>query len=124
MYSSIRTLALAAAVAVSANCGEAALEDQFIVISAAWEEVGNVGHTFFFTAVNDGGTEGTFTGDEFETPTSQENPVTGTWAQSRIQFTVTRTAGATTYSGEFTSATDLLNLQSSRGGTLTIRRRQ
>ncbi|MCI0436778.1 MAG: hypothetical protein L0271_24535 [Gemmatimonadetes bacterium] len=122
-----RSILLAATLATAGGvqaCGDpATLAATFIFITNTWEDVNDPGHTFGLNSQDDGETAGQFTGTEFVSVNDNVGfPMTGSWAEGRISFTVQRATGAVTYSGVM--PTDGLNelTFTSPAGQLRIRR--
>ncbi len=104
MTRTLRSLTLIATLAAAAGqtaCADpATLAATFILITNTWDDVANPGHTFSFVSQNDGQTSGQFTGTEFVNAQDFTGfPLTGSWAQGQISFTVQRSSGAVTYRG-------------------------
>ena len=123
----IRSFALIAI--LTAAAGQTACADPislaatFILITNTWDDVDRPGRTFSFTSQDDGQTSGQFTGTEFVNAQDFTGyPLTGSWSQGRISFTVTRPTGNITYSGIMaTDGLDQLTFSSS-AGQLRLRR--
>jgi len=124
--STLRSIALGAMFTAAAGlqaCDPATLAATFIFITNTWEDVAEPGHTFSLTSQDDGETSGQFTGTEFVNVQDQNGfPLTGSWGEGRISFTVQRATGSVQYSGVMpTDGLDQLTFTSS-AGRLTIRR--
>ena len=105
----------AASILVLLSCDESVTPpDTFVpLVSAFWTNVQNNNHTFVLISDDDGEASGAFTGDENH-PTLGQSQLDGTFQNSRVTFTVHRSAGDVVFSGRFVHA-DTMNLSSSAG---------
>lgn len=80
----------------------APLPGPIITITNSWVDQADADHTFDFQSDDDGQTEGTFVGNEFQN-FADVGGLTGNWKDGEIEFTVDRASGAeVTYQGTFT----------------------
>lgn len=89
-----------------------------LVITNTWDVEGDPDRDFSFQANTDEpGTSGTFTGTEFVG--AVENPLSGSWGNGELTFTVGGTRDDAVYYGTFTNLTNRITVSTS-GETITL----
>ncbi len=101
------------------GCGAAtAVALPALIITNTWSVEGDAQRSFSFQSDNDGEVEGSFTGNE-SVGFDVENPLTGTWGNGRIRFTVQGNRNGALYQGDFQDLPDRITV-SSAGETLVL----
>lgn len=117
-----RLVGLAAGLAlISTNAGcdpATAVSLPILIITNTWSVQGEANRSFSFTSPDDGQDHGSFTGEE-NVGFDQTNPLTGTWAQGTVTFTVGGARNGAVYTGEFSELPDRLVVSSS-AETITL----
>lgn len=89
-----------------------------LIITNTWDVEGDLDRDFSFTADTDEpATSGTFSGTEFIE--FDENPLTGSWSNGEVTFTVGGTRNNEVYYGTFTDLANRITV-SSNSETITL----
>lgn len=96
-------------VSLGSDCGgdggggmSGSLSGGTLIPSNAWTVAGDANREIFIQSDDDGETEGDFTGEERFLDSTPSNPLSGSWANGTIGFTVSRSSGDETYVATWT----------------------